>query len=60
MSASAIIETIIALVPLIEKVAGYIVGDHDELPDVPLVLKSDIELLRLKERLRRVSTMPPS
>ncbi len=44
------VRTIVLLQPLIERIAAYIAGDHDELPEVPLVLKSDIELERLKLR----------
>ena len=50
MLAASVIDAITALAPLIEKVAGYIAGDHNELPDVPAVLKSDIELKRLQAR----------
>ncbi len=52
MAAAEVLEAISVLAPLIEKVAGYIAGDHDDLPEVPLVLKSDIELKRLQERIR--------
>ncbi len=53
MAAAEVIQTIVTLGPLIEKIAGYIAGDHDELPDVPLVLKSDIELQRLQARAKK-------
>lgn len=53
MAAAEVLRAIVALEPLIEKVAGYIAGDHDELPEVPLVLKSDIELERAKARAER-------
>lgn len=49
----AVIEAISALAPLIEKVAGYIAGDHNDLPEVPGVLASDIELKRMQERAKR-------
>ena len=52
MSAASVIDAITALAPLIEKVAGYIAGDHNDLPDVPAVLKSDIELKRLQARAK--------
>ncbi len=39
-----------------EKIAGYIAGEHDELPEVPGVLSSDIELKRLEERAKKNRT----
>lgn len=53
MAVADTLRTIVLLQPLIERIAGYIAGDHDELPEVPLVLKSDIELERLKARAER-------
>ena len=38
------------MAPLIEKVAGYIAGDHSDLPAVPESLRLDIELERAKAR----------
>lgn len=59
MAAAAIIETIILLAPLIEKIAGYLDDEHNDLPDVPLVLKSDIELKRMQARAKKKQAPPP-
>jgi len=65
MAAAPIIEAIAVLAPLIEKIAGYIAGEHDQLPEVPLVLKSEIELKRFNARAaaaaakRKPPPLPP-
>lgn len=63
MSAAAVLEAITVLAPLIEKVASYIAGDSDELPEVPGALKSAIEIkrfqARVKDRPARSPTPPP-
>ena len=56
MAAAEVIQAIITLEPLIKKLAGYIDDEHDELPQVPLVLKSDIELQRMQARARKAAT----
>lgn len=53
MAVAETVRTIVLLQPLIERIAGYIAGEEHELPDVPLVLKSDIELERLRVRAER-------
>ncbi len=53
MAAAEVLQAITTLGPLIEKVAGYIAGEHNDLPEVPLVLKSDIELERMKARAKK-------
>lgn len=59
MATTEVIQAITVLAPLIEKVTGYLADEHNELPEVPLVLKSDIELERLKARARRSATSRP-
>ncbi len=59
MSAASVVEAIVALAPLIEKVAGYIAGEHDELPQVPDTLKSAIEVKRYQARAKPRSPTPP-
>jgi hypothetical protein len=58
MSAASVVEAIITLAPLIEKVAGYLDGEHDELPDVPAALKSAIELKRFQARAKKPPPLP--
>lgn len=53
MSASAVLQAITTLAPLIEKVVGFIDDKHNDLPNVPLVLKSEIELQRFEARRRK-------
>lgn len=50
------IQAISVLSPLIQKIADYIAGNHDDLPEVPLVLKSEIEFERLQARRRKAGT----
>lgn len=58
MSVVAIVEAITVLAPLVEKVAGYIAGEHDELPEVPEQLKGAVELKRYEERARKAALEP--
>ena len=48
-----VIQAISVLAPLIKNIASYIAGEHDDLPEVPLVLKSEIEFERLQARRRK-------
>ena len=56
--ASEVIQAISVLAPLIEKVAGYLADEHDDLPDVPGVSALDIELERAKVRSKKRSKPP--
>lgn len=59
MVAASVLEAIVTLAPLIEKVAGYIAGDHDDLPAVPDSLKSAIEIKRYEARVKKVQSGSP-
>jgi len=59
MSVAAVFEAIAVLAPLIEKVAAYINDETPDLPLVPGVLKSDIELKRFEARRKKRPAPPP-
>ena len=59
MSASTVLQAITVLAPIIEKVAAYINDESPDLPDVPGVLKSDIELKRFEARRKKSPVRPP-
>ena len=53
MAVAETLQAITVLAPLIEKLAGYIADEHDDLPEVPSVLKLDIEMERARARARK-------
>lgn len=53
MSAATVVKAFMLLAPVAEKLGEFLDDKTDEIPDVPGVLKSDIELARLEERHRK-------